>query len=110
MDQVEEIKEKVDIVSLISEYVQLKKAGRNQQIKQILTKILNKMEELGPRAGNLIDSKLSLYEFKVKHPPIRIYFKHNINTGEIYVFEYEMKTSEDKQQNTIDKLKKRLEI
>ena len=29
MDQVEEVKNKVDIVQLISEYVQLKKAGRN---------------------------------------------------------------------------------
>ena len=88
---------------------QLKKAGRNQQVKNILTKILNKIEELGPRAGNLLDSKLFLYEFKVKHPPIRLYFKHNPNTKEIYVFEYEMKTSEGKQQGTIDKIKRKLE-
>ena len=88
---------------------QLKKAGRNQQVKQILTNILDKIEELGPRAGNLIDTKLFLYEFKVKHPPIRLYFKYNSNTREIYVFEYEMKTSEDKQQKTIDKIKRKLE-
>jgi len=88
---------------------QLKKAGRNQQIKNILTNALDKIEGLGPRAGNLVDSKLRLYEFKVKHPPIRLYFKHNINTNQIYIFEYEMKTSQGKQQGTIDKIKKKLE-
>src|SRR3989344_1269530 len=83
---------------------QLKKAGRNLQIKSILIKILDKIEEFGPRAGNLIDVRLSLYELKIKHPPIRLYYKHNKTTNEIYVFEYEMKTSEEKQKGTIDKL------
>jgi len=89
---------------------QLKKAGRNYQVKLILTKILDQIEELGPRAGNLLDSRLSLYEVKVIHPPIRLYYKHNKKTNEIYVFEYEMKTSKDKQQGTINKIKKKLEI
>jgi len=43
-----------------------------------------------------------------KHPPIKLYFKHNIHNDEIYVFEYEMKTSEEKQQNTIEKIKKKI--
>ena len=89
---------------------QLKKAGKNYQVKLILTKILDKIEEFGPGAGrNLLDSRLSLFEVKVMHPPIRLYYKHNKKTNEIYVFEYEMKTSKDKQQGTIDKIKKKLE-
>lgn len=85
---------------------QLKKAAKNQQVKQLLTNALNKIEEFGPRAGDLLDSRLSLYEVKFKHPPIRLYYKCNKNSNDIYVFEYEMKTSKGKQQKTIDKIKK----
>ena len=63
---------------------------------------------MGPNAGKLLDSKLFIYEVKSKHPPIRLYYKHNIPTNEIYVFEYEMKTSEGRQQNTIEKIKKKI--
>ncbi len=87
---------------------QIKKASKNQQIKSILTNILDKIEELGPRAGSLLDSRLSLYELKVMHPPIRLYFKHDQSTNEIYIFEYEMKTSKEKQQDTINKLKDKI--
>ncbi|MEK6861774.1 MAG: hypothetical protein AABY07_07435 [Nanoarchaeota archaeon] len=87
---------------------QLKKAGKNKQIKDILTKIFDKIEELGPDAGNLIDSRLFIYEIKLKRPPIRLYYKHKMLTDEIYVFEYEMKTSEEKQQKTIDRIRKKL--
>ena len=72
---------------------QLKKAAKNQHIKEILTKILDKLELSGPKAGDLLDSQLFIYEIKVKHPPIRLYFKHDKQTDEIYVFEFEMKTS-----------------
>ncbi|MBI4448736.1 hypothetical protein HY641_01780 [Candidatus Woesearchaeota archaeon] len=71
--------------------------------------MLDKMEELGPRAGELIDSKLFLYEVKAKHPPLSPYYRHNHLTNELYVFEYEMKTSPEKQQKTIIKLKKKLQ-
>ena len=84
---------------------QLKKAAKNSSVKQILTKMLDKIEETGPAAGKLVDSKLFIYEIKSKHPPIRLYFKHNLATNELYVFEYEMKTSESKQQKTIDKIR-----
>ena len=87
---------------------QLKKAAKNQHIKEILTKMLDKLELSGPDAGELLDSQLSLYEVKIKHPPIRLYFKHNKATNEIYVFEFEMKTSPEKQKATIIKLKKKL--
>ena len=86
---------------------QLKKAAKNQHIKEILTKMLNKLELSGPDAGELLDSQLSLYEVKIKHPPIRLYFKHNKATNEIYVFEFEMKTSPEKQKATIIRLKKK---
>src|SRR3989338_2505430 len=86
---------------------QLKKAAKNQHIKEILTKMLDKLELLGPDAGELLDPQLSLYEVKIKHPPIRLYFKHNNSTNEIYVFEFEMKTSPEKQSATIIRLKKK---
>src|SRR3989338_10739501 len=87
---------------------QLKKAAKNQHIKEILTKMLDKLELSGPNAGELLDPQLFLYEVKIKHPPIRLYFKHNRATNEIYVFEFEMKTSPEKQKATIIKLKKKL--
>ncbi|HLC85932.1 MAG TPA: hypothetical protein VJG30_01440 [Candidatus Nanoarchaeia archaeon] len=87
---------------------QLKKAGKNNHIKQILTKILDKLELLGPNAGKLLDSKLFIYEIKNKHPSIRLYFKHNISNNQIYIFEYEMKTSEERQNTTIEKIKKKV--
>src|SRR3989338_8701618 len=87
---------------------QLKKAAKNQHIREILRKMLDKLELSGPNAGELLDSQLSLYEVKIKHPPIRLYFKHSNLTNEIYVFEFEMKTSPEKQKATIIKLKKKL--
>jgi len=86
---------------------QLKKAAKNQHIKEILTKMLDKLELSGPDAGELLDPQLSLYEIKIKHPPLRLYYKHNKLTNEIYVFEFEMKTSPEKQKVTIIKLKKK---
>ena len=84
---------------------QLKRLGEKEEIREILTNMLNKIEELGPRAGELIDSKLFIYEIKNKRPPIRLYFKHVKDSCDIYVFEFELKTSEKKQKKTIDKLK-----
>jgi len=87
---------------------QLRKAGKNKEVRNILSKIFDKIEELGPRAGKLLDSRLRIYEVKLKSPPIRLYYRHNIRTNDIYLFEYEMKTSKKKQQTTIDKLRKEL--
>ena len=67
--------------------------------------MLDKIEDLGPQAGKLLDIALRIYEIKTNHPPIRLYFKHNTATNEIYVFEYEMKTSEKKQKQTLTKLR-----
>jgi len=84
---------------------QLKKAGRNRKIKEILSKMFDKIELAGSSVGELIDSQLFIYEMKNKHPPIRLYFKHNKGTNEIYLFEFEMKTSEEKQQRTIQRIR-----
>ena len=82
---------------------QLKKV--DQQVKNILSKMFDKLELAGPNAGELLDSRWFIYEIKSKHPPIRLYFRHNIVTDEICIFEFEMKTSSEKQQNTIEKIK-----
>jgi hypothetical protein len=86
---------------------QLKKAGKDQKIREILSKMMNKIEMVGPSLAKLIDSQLYIYEMKTKHPPIRMYFKHKIETNEIYLFEYEMKTSEKKQKDTINRIKRK---
>ncbi len=40
---------------------QLKKTAKNQQAKDILTKVLDKLEISGPNAGELLDSQLFIY-------------------------------------------------
>ena len=87
---------------------QLQQVSKNQHIKDILRNMLDKIEEDGSRAGKLLDSKIHLYEVKNKHPPLRLYFKPRVYTNEIYVFEFEMKTNEKKQQKTIDQLKHKI--
>ncbi len=84
---------------------QLRKLGEKEEIKRILSRMLDKIEELGPRAGKLIDSRLFIYEVKNKKPAVRLYFKHVRGSYDIYVFEYELKTSEEKQQRTIGKIR-----
>mgnify|MGYP001562024637 CR=1 FL=1 len=87
---------------------QLKKAAKNNQVKEILIKMLDSIEENGPDAGELLDSQLFIYEVKNMRPPIRLYYQYNKVSNEVKVFEYEMKTSSEKQANTIEKIKKRL--
>lgn len=85
---------------------QLQREAANVHIKEILIKMLHKIELLGPYAGELLDSKLFLYEIKNKHPPFHLYYKHKRETNEIYVFEFEMRTSLQKQKKPISRLKK----
>ncbi len=87
---------------------QLKKLGKNRQLKERISIMLNKIEEFGPAAGKMVDSQLFIYEIKSKRPPIRLYFKHDGMSNNIYVFEYELKTSEDKQRRIISKIKGRV--
>ncbi len=84
---------------------QLKKAGKNQKVQEILKKMFDKLELAGPSVGELLDSQLFIYEIKNMHPPIRLYFKHEKSSNEIKVFEFEMKTSIEKQQGTIKRVR-----
>jgi mRNA-degrading endonuclease RelE of RelBE toxin-antitoxin system len=84
---------------------QLKKIAKNNQIKKKVSKMLDRLEHIGPLAGKLLDSKLFIYELKSKNPPLRLYFKHNRESKEIYVFEYSMKKCPGKQQETIDRIR-----
>ena len=88
---------------------QLRKIAKNKPIKNILSKMFDRLEETGPQTGKLLDPHLLIYELKNMHPPIRLYFKHNVKTNEIYVFEFEIKTSQTKQAWTIDKIRKKSE-
>ena len=84
---------------------QLIRAAKNQQLKEILTIMLDEIEPKAPDGGELVDSHLFIYKMKSKHPPVRLYFKHHLPTDEMYVFEFEMKTSPEKQKKTINKLR-----
>jgi hypothetical protein len=86
---------------------QLKKAGKDRGVRDILSKMMDRIEESGPSAGKCIDYKLFLYEVKAKHPPLRLYFRYNPDDT-INLFEFEMKTSEKKQDRTIAKLRKKI--
>jgi len=87
---------------------QLKKIAKDKKVKDILSKMFDKLELAGPHIGELLDSKLFIYEMKNKHPPLRLYFKHNKKTDEIYLFEFEMKTSDKKQNKTINRIRTKL--
>ena len=86
---------------------QLKKLAKDHGIKQIVSKMLDKIQEMGPLSGKLLDSQLHLFEVKAKRPPIRLYFKIVESVKEAYVFEYEMKTSPQKQHLTIEKIRQK---
>ena len=77
----------------------------DNSIKEILTSMFDELEDKGSDAGKLLDSHLFIYEIKNKRPPIRLYFKYKIKDNEIYVFEFEIKTSKKKQQKTLNKIK-----
>lgn len=87
---------------------QLKKTRNNKHIERLLTNIFDRLEEQGPVLGKCIDSQLHLYEIKLKHPPIRLYYRYDFLTNEIKIFEFEMKTSEERQENTIMRLKSKV--
>jgi len=84
---------------------QMKKLGKNPFLRELLTKMLDKIEFLGENAGNLIDSRLHIYEVKNMRPPIRLYFKIVEPKKEAYIFEYELKTSKEKQIKIIEKIR-----
>jgi len=84
---------------------QLKKLAKDKPTKQTVSKMLDKIEELGPIAGKILDSQLHIYEVKANRPPIRLYYKVSENPKEAYIFEYEMKTSQERQNTTIQRIR-----
>lgn len=89
-------------------YKKLKKILKDKYIKNIFQKMLNKLELKGPLIGELLDSKLHLYELKNKRPPLRLYYRFDIYSGEILIFDFEMKTNSKKQKLTIARIKNKL--
>ncbi|HLC36230.1 MAG TPA: hypothetical protein VJK05_01310 [archaeon] len=87
---------------------QLKKLSKDKTVKLILTKMFDRIEEIGESAGKLLDNRLSLYEMKAMRPPIRLYYEINKVLKKAYIFEFEMKTNQKKQSNTISKLKNKI--
>jgi hypothetical protein len=78
---------------------------KNNNIKNIISNLLDKLEVLGPLAGKLLDSKLQFYELKNKKPAIRIYFKVSPNKNIILIGGFEIKKSKGRQNKTIDRIK-----
>lgn len=87
---------------------QLRRLGTNRGVRDVLSKMLDKIEELGPRAGKLLDVGLGIFEVKVKRPSIRLYYRCLRGSDEIYVFEYEVKRSSRRQQGVIDRIRRML--
>ncbi|MEK6938859.1 MAG: hypothetical protein AABX04_07505 [Nanoarchaeota archaeon] len=72
--------------------------------REVIKQWLDRLEQLGPDAGKLLDNHVWLYEMKSKHPPLRLYYHYSKTAEKIVLFELEMKTSEKKQQKTINRL------
>jgi hypothetical protein len=70
--------------------------------------MLDDLEENGPQAGKLLDSRLHLYELKRGNPSVRIYFKPRAGSKKIDVFEYEIKKGKKRQKKTINNIRKRI--
>lgn len=88
--------------------LKLQKAITKSDYREIIKRWLDELEDNGPTAGKLLDNHVWLYEMKNKHPPLRLYFYHQISTNKIIIFELEMKTSELKQKKSIGKLRHKL--
>lgn len=82
----------------------LEKAITKSSYRDMIKQWLDELEKQGPNAGKLLDNHTWLYELKSKHPPLRLYYHYSKSTDKIILFELEMKTSEKKQQDTINKL------
>jgi hypothetical protein len=70
--------------------------------------MFDKIEEKGPAAGKLLDSKLNLYEIKSKRPPLRLYFEIIFKFNKAKIINFEMKKSSIKQNKTIKIIKKNI--
>ena len=87
---------------------QLKKARKDKQLLLTLSRLFDVLTERGPEAGKLLDNHFFLYELRMKHPPLRLYYRFSQHTGELKILEYEMKTSLEKQSSTLARLRWKL--
>ncbi|HLD12100.1 MAG TPA: hypothetical protein VJB87_00735 [Candidatus Nanoarchaeia archaeon] len=85
---------------------QLKKI-RDNSLHLLIKKCCSDLESLGPRAGELLNIHVHVYEWKCHRPPLRVYF-HVLPNNDILMLHFEYKTSEKKQQVTIDRLRSEL--
>lgn len=88
---------------------QFDKISKNKHLVDLLSKLIKRIRLLGPDAGKLIDAKMSIYEIKMKRPPLRLYFWYRLALQDIYIIEYQLKTSKDAQRKVIDNIKERLQ-
>lgn len=86
----------------------LRKLSKNESLKSIIKKMLDKAEIAGSSVAKLIDNKFQLYELKSKSPSIRIYFQFDKPANKLNFLDVEIKKSKNKQQKTISSLKKRI--
>ena len=83
----------------------MEKALVKGNAREIIKHWLDRLEEKGPDAGKLLDSHFWIYEMKNKHPPLRLYYHYQHFPEKIIIFELDMKTSEQKQNITITKIR-----
>ena len=83
----------------------LKKIENKSDIKNLVSKMLDKIEEKGPDAGKLLDLVVNLYEIKSKNPPLRLYFEIIFEGKNAEIIDFKMKRSQDKQNLLIKKIK-----
>ena len=98
-----DVKYKVVFDKVVKE--KFEKAIMGAEYREILKVWFDELESKGQNAGKLLDNHVWLYEMKNKHPPLRLYFYHQKAENKIIIFEIEMKTTEKKQKETINKLR-----
>ena len=87
---------------------QFRKLATKKDLKETLRSLLDELEEKGPQIGELLDSRVHLYELKQGNPSIRIYYRPRENSNKIDVFEYEIKKRPKQQKQTINRIRRRL--
>ncbi len=75
----------------------LKKLEKKSDLKTLVSKMLDKIEEKGPDAGKLLDPVINLYEMKSKKPPLRLYFEVIFEGNKAEIIDFEMKKSKENQ-------------
>lgn len=86
-------------------FKKLKKLEKQKDIRELVSKMLNKIEENGPKSGKLLDPILHLYEVKSKKPPLRLYFQIIFEGNKAEIIDFEMKKSSENQKSLLKKIR-----